>query len=108
MSRPKRYAEMTVEELTAATVQFDDPCYNPPATKPTARQTSQLRTWQRKRATERATLSLSLEKELITRADAYAADHGITFSELVSNALRRLMRKSLRGRGMHRSKTTAN
>ena len=89
----KPYWEMTTEELAAATKEFDDPNYDPPARRPTPKQLTQLRQWQRKRAAKRSTLAISLEQNLIEQADNYAASHGITFSDLVSDALRRLMRK---------------
>ncbi len=89
----KPYWEMTTEELAAATREFDDPNYDPPAKKPTPKQLAQLRLWQRNRAVKRSTLAISLEQNLIEQAEDYAATHGITFSDLVSDALRRLMRK---------------
>lgn len=89
----KRWSEMTTEELAAATKQFDDPNYDPPARKPSKQQLAQLRRVQRKPTAARSTLALSLERQLIEQADDYAASRGITFSDLVSDALRRLMRK---------------
>ena len=93
MSKRKPYWQMTTAELAKATKQFDDPSYDPPAIKPTAKQASQLRRWRRKGTAEQSKLTLSLEQDLIEHADEYAASHGMTFSELVSNALRRWMRK---------------
>lgn len=93
MSKRKPYWEMATEELAQATKQFDDPDYDPPATKPTDRQRSQLRQWQRARAARRSTVAVSLEQTLIAQADDYAVSHGITFSDLVSNALRRVLRR---------------
>ncbi len=93
MKKRKRWSQMTTEELAQATKQFDDPNYDPPARKPTARQLAQLRQWQSRRAAKRATLAISLEQNLIEQADDYAVSHGITFSDLVSDALRRVMRK---------------
>lgn len=91
--RKKPYWEMTAEELAAATRRFDDPGYDPPARAPGAKRAAQLRAWQRRRAARRATLAVSLEQDLIDQADDYAARHGVTLSDLVSDALRRLMRK---------------
>ena len=91
--RKKPYWEMNARELAAATRRFDDPDHNPPARKPGRKQLAQLRQWQRKRAARRATLAISLDQTLITQADDYAADHGLTFSDLVSDALRQLLRK---------------
>src|SRR5208337_3759745 len=52
-TKRKRWSEMTTKELAAATRDFDDPNYNPPARKPTKRQSSQLRRVQRKAAKNR-------------------------------------------------------
>ena len=93
MKKKKPYWEMNTSELAAATKEFDAPNFNPPAVKPTMAQRSQLRRWQSKREDARTRLLLSLDKNLIEQADDYAASHGITFSEVVSDALRKLMRK---------------
>ena len=93
MSKRKQFWEMNTEELAKATRHFDDPTYDPPAKKPTAAQLAQLRRWQRKRAAARSMLTLSLDQKLIEQADEYAANHGIALSDLVSDALRRLLRK---------------
>src|SRR5437773_1549016 len=93
MSKRKRYWEMTAQELAEATRQFDDPSYDPPAVKPTARQLALLRRWRRKRASELSTIAVALEQKLIQQADEYAVSHGVTFSELVSDALRRVIRR---------------
>jgi hypothetical protein len=92
MMKKKPYWEMTTDELAEATREFDDPNYNPPAVKPTKKQRDQLRLWRRK-ARERSKLVLLLEQKLIEQTDEYAANHGVSFSEVVSNALRQLMRK---------------
>jgi hypothetical protein len=92
MSKRKAYWEMTAEELAAATKEFDDPNYNPTVVKPSSAQRAQLHRWQRK-ARQRTKLTLVLEKDLIARTDDYAAKHGVAFSDVVSDALRRLMRK---------------
>ena len=90
-TKPKRWSEMTTDELAAVTREFDDPNYNPPAQKPTKPQLAQLRRIQRKAAKNRFSIALALEANLVEQADEYAADHGITFSELVSDALRRMI-----------------
>jgi hypothetical protein len=92
-TKHKRWSEMTTEELGAATRSFDDPKYNPPARKPTKRQLAELRRVQGKAAKNRFSIALALEANLIEQADQYAAKHGITFSELVSDALRRVIGK---------------
>ncbi len=89
----KRWSEMTTKELASATREFDDPTYNPPARKPTKRQSAQLRRVQRKATKNQFSIALALEGNLIEQADEYATDHGITFSELVSDALRRMIGK---------------
>lgn len=93
MRKNKRWSELTKEELAAATRQFDDPNYNPPARKPSKRQLAQLRRVQRKAAKSRFRVAVALDGNLVEQADNYAASRGLTFSDLVSDALRRLMRK---------------
>jgi hypothetical protein len=87
-TKRKRWSEITTKELASATRKFDDPNYDPPARKPTKRQLAQLRRVQRKATKNRFSIALVLEGNLIEQADEYAADHGITFSALVSDALR--------------------
>src|SRR5689334_19775844 len=89
-AKQKRWSEMTAAELAAATRDFDEPGFNPPAQKPSGRQLAELRRIQGK-AKDRFRIALSLEPDLIEQADEYAADHGITFSQLVADALRRLL-----------------
>ena len=89
----KPYWEMNAQELAEATKAFDDPNFEPKAVKSTPQQRAQLKRWQRKRTGARARLTLSLEKQLIEEADNYAVNHGITFSEVVTDALRQLMQK---------------
>jgi hypothetical protein len=94
MMKKKPYWKMTTAELAEATKGFDDPNYNPPAIKPTRKQRAHLLRWRRKRPAERRSrLTLSLERKLINQADNYALTHGMTFSDLVSDALRRIIRK---------------
>ena len=92
-TKRKRWSEMTTKELAAATRDFDDPNYNPPARKPTKRQLAKLRRVQRKTTKNRFSIALALDASLVAQADEYAVDHGITFSELVSDALRRMIGK---------------
>ncbi|HEY3245431.1 MAG TPA: hypothetical protein VGM03_18980 [Phycisphaerae bacterium] len=92
MNRRKPYWEMTTDELAEATKQFDDPDCNPAALKPTAHQRAQLRAWQRQRAAQRSTVTVALEPKLIEQADECAASHAMTMSELISRALRRVLR----------------
>jgi hypothetical protein len=92
-SKRKKWSQMTTNELAAATREFDDPNYHPAARKPTKRQLAQLRRVQRKASKDQFSIALALEAKLIEQADEYAADHGLTFSELVSDALRRMIGK---------------
>ena len=91
--KPKRWSEMTTAELAAATRIFDDPDYQPPTLKPSKKELAQLRRVQAKAAKDRFRVAVALEEDLIQQADQYAASHGITFSELVSGALRQRMGK---------------
>ena len=91
--RRKRWSEMTADELAAATREFDDPDYDPPAQTPTRSELAQLRRAQRRTPKDRFRVAIALEHDLIEQADQYAADHGITFSQLVADALHRVMRK---------------
>jgi hypothetical protein len=93
MKKKKKYWEMTTAELAKATKQFDDPNYDPPAVKPSVKQLAQLHRWKRNRSAQLSKLTLSLDQKLVEWADDYAANRGMTFSELVSDALCRLMRK---------------
>lgn len=94
MKKQKPYREMNTRELAAATREFDDPNYHPPARKPTKRELAKLHRVQR-RAVVHARLTLSLDKKLVEQADSYAAAKGITVSQLISNVLKRLVaRKS--------------
>jgi hypothetical protein len=92
--KSKHWSELNTDQLAAATRQFDDPNYNPPAQKPTKQDLAQLRRVQRKAAKSRLRVAVALEGNLVEQADDYAARRGITFSDLVSDALRQLMRKS--------------
>jgi len=92
-TKRKRWSEMTTRELAAATRELDDPSYDPPARKSTKGQLAQLRHVQRKAVKNRFSIVLPLEANLVEQADEYAANHGITFSELVSDALRRMIGK---------------
>ena len=93
MKKKKPYWEMNAEELADATKEFDDPVYEPVAVKATVAERAQLRRWQRKRAAARARLTLSLDRGLIEQTDNYAVSRGVTFSDVVSDALRKLMQR---------------
>lgn len=87
------WSDLTTAELAVATREFDDPKFDPPAQKPSTRQASDLRRVQRKAAKDRFRVAIALEEDLIEKADQYASSHGITFSQLVTDALRRLIEK---------------
>ena len=91
--KKKQYWEMNAEELADATKEFDDPVYEPVAVKTTVAERAQLRRWQLKRAAARSRLTLSLDKGLIEQTDNYAVSRGVTFSDVVSDALRKLMQR---------------
>ena len=93
MKNRKPYWEMNAEELGDATKEFDDPACEPVAVKATAAERAQLRRWQRKRNAARSRLTLSLDKALIEQTDNYAVSRGVTFSDVVSDALRKLMQR---------------
>lgn len=89
----KKWTEMTTAELAEATKEFDDPTYAPPVLKPTRRELAQLRRVQRKSALSSLRIALYLDKKTIAQADTYAAEHGLTFSDVVKTALRQLLLK---------------
>lgn len=92
-TKQKRWSNLTSNELAAATREFDDPEFNPPARKPSARERADLRRVQQKAGKDRFRVAIALEQDLIEQADEYATTHGITFSQLVSDALRQLIKK---------------
>ena len=92
-TKRKKWSEMNLEELADATKEFDNPHYDPPAQKPTKVELAQLRRVQRKAAAARFRVPVALEQELIERTDEYAVNHGITFSDVVADALRRVVGK---------------
>ena len=69
-TKRKRWSEMTTMELAAATREFDDPSYQPPARKPTVKELAQLRRAQKKAATSR------LRSELERCRYAHLGTHG--------------------------------
>jgi len=93
MKKQKSYWDMNTEELAQATKEFDDHNYHPPAVKHNARQLAQQRRWRQRAIAARATLSLSLDQKLIEQIDEYAANHRKSFSEVVSDAVKQLIRK---------------
>ncbi len=95
MKKQKPYWEMNTAELAAATKQFDDPSHHPRTLKMTPAERSQLRRfrrWQRKNV-QRSRLTLMLHPKLVEQTDTYAAEHGLTLSDVVTDALRKLIQR---------------
>ncbi len=91
-TKQKRWSKMNTDELAAATKEFDDPNNRPPVLKPSRHELAALRRVQRK-SKNRFRMALVLEKDLVEQTDDYAANHGVTFSDVVSDALRKHMQK---------------
>ena len=91
--KPKRWSEMTTAELAAATKEFDDPNYHPVARKPSKRALAQLRRVQRKDALSSFRIALVLDKQIVEQIDTYAASHGVTFSDVITTAVEKLLQK---------------
>lgn len=88
----KPYWEMTTGELRAATKEFDDPAYQPPAQPLTAEDRGQQRRARNKGGRPRKglgakTISLTVEKALLARSDASAKKLGISRAELIERGL---------------------
>lgn len=90
-SKTKKWSKLTAKQLAAATAVFDDPTYNPPARKPSPRDLAQLRRVQAKAKLQR--IPIALEQRLIVQADSYAARRGMSFSDVVADALTQLIAK---------------
>ncbi len=88
----KRWSELTTKELAAATKEFDDPAYVAAVRKAPKGELDTLHRVQKK-AKNNLRISLALDRKLIEQADDYAATHGVTFSEVVSDALRKFILK---------------
>jgi hypothetical protein len=93
IKKQKRWSQMNTEELAAATHEFDRPDFEPTVRKPTKARLAELHRVQRRSAANRFRIALLLEKKLVEQTDDYAANHGVTFSEVVADALRRFMGK---------------
>jgi hypothetical protein len=92
----KPFWEMTPTELREATKAFDDPAYQPPAMQPTPADLAQQRRARRKGGRPRKglgakTISLTVEKGLLARSDAYAKRLGISRAELVQRGLQAIV-----------------
>ena len=96
MKQTKPYWEMTTAELRKATRQFDDPAYQPAALPQTAEDIAQQRRAKNKGGRPRKglgaqTISLTVEKALLARSDAYARRLGISRAELVQRGLNAIL-----------------
>jgi hypothetical protein len=91
--KPKRWSDLTTDELALATRSFDDPVYQPPGLRPPQMDLAQLRRVRRRAAKDRFRVAVALDGDLIEEADQYALNHGISFSDLIASALRQLMKK---------------
>ena len=92
MKQNKPYWEMTTAELRKATRSFDAPSYQPPALPLTGDDIAQQRRARNKGGRPRKglgamTISLTVEKALLARSDAYAKRLGISRAELVQRGL---------------------
>ena len=96
MKRSKPYWDMTKSELRKATRQFDDPAFQPPALPRTDEDIAQQRRAKNKGGRPRKglgaqTISLTVEKALLARSDAYAKRLGISRAELVERGLNAIL-----------------
>lgn len=96
MKQKKPYWEMTKVELRKATKAFDDPAYQPPVEPVTADDAARLRRAKNKGGRPRKglgarTISLTVEKSLLARSDAYAKRLGVTRAELIQRGLNAIL-----------------
>jgi hypothetical protein len=96
MKQIKPYWEMTTAELKRATREFDDPDYQPAALPLSADDIAQQRRAKNKGGRPRKglgakTISLTVEKSLLARSDAYAKRLGISRAELVQRGLNAIL-----------------
>jgi hypothetical protein len=96
MKQSKPYWEMTTAELRKAARRFDDPAYQPAALPQTAEDIAQQRRAKNKGGRPRKglgarTISLTVERALLARSDAYAKRLGISRAELVQRGLNAIL-----------------
>jgi hypothetical protein len=96
MKKQKPHWEMTAAELREATKQFDDPAHQPPSLRPTTKDQEQQRRARRKGGRPRKglgakTISLTVEKGLLSRSDSYAKRLGISRAELFQRGLQSIL-----------------
>lgn len=91
--KKKRWSEMTTHELAAATKAFDKPGFQPRSLKPTNAERAALQRVRAASEANRSRVALSLDTALVEATDDYAGQKGMTFSEVVADALLRLVKK---------------
>ncbi|HEX4793075.1 MAG TPA: ribbon-helix-helix domain-containing protein [Humisphaera sp.] len=93
----KPWTQMTADELAAATSEFDDPNYRPPAIKAppalAARHRKALAALRAaaERRSKRRKIQVSVEDELLKKADEMAHRHGRSRSDLITAGLHLLL-----------------
>jgi len=92
-NRQKNYTDMNLDELRAATAEFNTPTTGRelPGTELTSaerRKFERIRRGRPRRGKGVRVISLSVEKELLEQADARAKAEGISRARLVEEALR--------------------
>jgi hypothetical protein len=103
MKQNKPYWKMTTAELRKATREFDDSAFQPPALTPTAEDVAPQQRAKNKGGRPLTglgarTTSLTVEKSLLARSDAYAKRLGISRAELVQRGLNAILPKALSSR----------
>lgn len=93
MTKRKKWSELTTQELAAATKEFDAPTFRAKPRKATRGERSALARVQARSTRNRFRIALMLDKHLVEATDDYAAKHGVSFSEVVADALRGLVGK---------------
>jgi hypothetical protein len=103
MKRPiKAYAKMNTAELAEATSEFDKEISSEPGRLPgRAMNSHERRLWARARAKMgrprigggAKRVMISLEEELLRRADSFATQHHLSRSQMIAEGLRRVMSK---------------
>jgi hypothetical protein len=96
MKKAKPYWKMTTDALRKATRQFDDPTYQPPALQPPPEELAKHRRAQNKGGRPRKGLgakviSLTVERGLLARSDAYAKQIGISRAQLIERGLKAIV-----------------
>lgn len=97
----KPYWEMTTSELAAATREFDDPNYQPPALPLTAADKAQQQRARRRGRPGRPRIGagtrrvqLTVEQTLLSEADGAAKARGLTRAQFFARALQAALAKA--------------